>query len=172
MTRKVNLTTAAALLALALGCGHSTGAMNGPSMNNSLNDQDEPPPPEIQSNDILARDAVTSKSKVKHILVGWKDLAKSYGGLGKMDERAARRSHGEADKLATILLARVRAGEPIEPLMTEFSEDPGSQGGAEYDVTATAGYVFEFKRLSLRLNVGEAGLVLTAYGWHVIKRIE
>jgi len=138
-------------------------------MNNRVSEEEAPPA--IQSNDILARDAVTKKSKVKHILISWKELADAFG--GHQDARAAARTRAQADELAAKLLERVRAGEAIEPLMAEFSEDPGSnQSGDAYDVSADAQLVFEFKRLGLRLNVGESGLVLSQFGWHVMKRIE
>ena len=138
-------------------------------MNNRVSEEEAPPA--IQSNDILARDAVTKKSKVKHILISWKELADAFG--GHQDARAAARTRAQADELAARLLERVRAGEAIEPLMAEFSEDPGSnQSGDAYDVSADAQLVFEFKRLGLRLNVGESGLVLSQFGWHVMKRIE
>ncbi len=150
-------------------CG--PGIAGGPTLNNKVNADDEAPQPEIQSNDILARDAVTRKSKVKHILIGWKDLAAAYD--GHQDPRAAARSRAEADSLAMKLLARVRAGEAIEPLMIEFSEDSGSKGtGESYEVTAEAQLVFEFKRMGLRLDVGEAGLVLSQFGWHIMQRVE
>jgi hypothetical protein len=160
---------ATVLIALVAFAACGPGIPGGPTMNNRMAD-DEPPPPAIQSNDILARDARTRTAEVKHILIGWKDLGDAY--RGQMDPRAAQRTREEADKLAVELLERVRAGEPIEQLMAEYSEDPGSKGGDAYTVTPDAGYVFEFKRLSLRLDVGEAGLVLTTFGWHIIKRIE
>jgi peptidyl-prolyl cis-trans isomerase D len=160
-----------ALLALLAGaaCG-STQGMAGPTLTGRVDDHGESAP-EIQSNDILARDAVTSKAKVKHILIGWRDLADEHG--GRQDPRAAARSREDADALALATLERLRAGEPIEPIMSELSEDSGSaKTGSSYTVTADAGLVFEFKRLGLRLNVGEAGMVRTLYGWHVMKRIE
>jgi hypothetical protein len=160
----------ASLALAAAACG--PGIPGGPSMNNKLNQEAEPPPPEIQSNDILARDAVTREARVKHILVGFQGLGDSYPG-GRQDPRGAARSRADADKLAVQLLERVRAGEAIEPLMAEFSEDSGSaQTGDAYTVTADAQFIFEFKRLALRLQPGEAGLVLTGFGWHVMKRIE
>jgi parvulin-like peptidyl-prolyl isomerase len=157
-----------AVIGMIPACG--PGIPGGPSMNNKVGDEMEEDPA-IQSNDILARDAVTQHAKVKHILIGWKDLADAY--QGQMDKRAAGRSRADADKLAVELLGRVRKGEAIEPLMKEFSEDPGSaDSGDAYDVDPDAQLVFEFKRLSLRLNVGEAGLVKTMFGWHIIKRVE
>lgn len=152
------------LTLLAVACG-------GPSRGGRSPVDEEPPPPEIQSNDILSRDAVTMRSRVKHVLIGWRDLAAAYP--DGMDERAAARTRDEADALALQVLGRVRAGEPIEPIMAEISEDSGSAAsGDSYEVTAEARLVFEFKRLGLRLEVGEAGLVMSQYGWHVMKRVE
>ena len=163
MSRPVFLT-----LALAAACGTSSGGMSGPTLSGRMQN-DEPPPPAIQSNDILERDAVTNEAEVKHILVAWRDLDAG----GRPDPRARKRSRREADDLAKQLLARARAGEPFEPLMAEFSEDPGSaEAGSTYRVTPAAQLVFEFKRLALRLDVGEVGLVLSAYGWHVMKRVK
>lgn len=125
----------------------------------------------VESSEILAREPVTPRASVAHILIGWAELAPAY--RGSMDPRASARSKAEADKVALELLARVRNGEAIEPLMAEFSEDPGSaKSGRPYPVTPEAGLVEPFKNLSLRLNMGEAGLVLTDYGWHVIKRVQ
>ena len=57
--------------------------------------------------------------------------------------------------------------------MAEFSEDPGSaESGQSYEVTPSAGLVFEFKRLGLRLKLHESGMVLTDFGWHVMQRVE
>ncbi len=154
---------------LLLACG--PGIQGGPTMNNRVGGDEAESGPAIQSNDILARDAVTKKSKVKHILISWKDLGDAF--QGHIDARAAKRTRAEADTLAVKLLERVRAGEPIEALMAEFSEDQGSaQSGDSYDVSADAQLVFEFRRMGLRLNVGETGLVLTQFGWHIMKRIE
>ena len=155
---------AGAVPPLLAGCG--PGSPGGPSINNRMNQEPAPEEPAIQSNDILARDAVTNRSKVQHILVSWASLRGEEEGAGG-------RSRAEADALAEKLLARVRAGEPMEPLMAEFSEDPGSADtGEAYEVTPDAGLVFEFKRLGLRLEVGEAGLVMSKFGWHVMKRVE
>jgi peptidyl-prolyl cis-trans isomerase D len=160
---------ASAALVIALGlaaCG--PGSPGGPTMDNRMNTE-RVEEPAIQSNDILGREARTAHAQVKHILVGWKMSERE----GQQDPRATARTRADADALAEKLLARVRAGEAIEPLMSEFSEDPGSNtSGQAYEVTPDAQLVFMFKRLGLRLEVGEAGLVLTEYGWHIIKRVE
>jgi parvulin-like peptidyl-prolyl isomerase len=106
--------------------------------------------PDPATNQIMMRDAQTNRSGVKHILVD-----------------------ADQKQLAIDLLRRVRAGEAIEPLMAQFSRDPGNAASGEsYEVTPSANLVFEFKRLGLRLRVGEAGLVKSEFGWHVMKRIE
>ena len=152
------------LLAL-VACG--PGNPGGPNMNNSMSS--DQPAPDIQSNDILSRDAQANRTAVKHILIGWRDLESDRG----IDARAKTRTRVQADQLAQSLLERVRKGEPIEPLMAEFSEDGGSaESGESYEVTPDAKLVFEFKRLGLRLKPGEAGLVLSQFGWHIMKRVE
>ena len=150
---------------IALGCG--PGVPGGPTMSGKLEDSPPPEGPKIQSNDILRRDARANRTRVKHILIGWKREGEATGASSPERDRAA------ADALAAELLERVRAGEPIEVLMMEYSEDPGSaKSGEAYEVTPDAALVFEFKRLGLRLDVGEAGLVLSDYGWHVVERVE
>jgi len=125
----------------------------------------------LQSNDILQREPETNRAVVKHILIGWKDLEGAYS--GHMDERAKKRSRWDAEKLTKELFERVEGGEPIEPLMAEYSEDPGSAStGNPYEVEPGSQFVIEFRQLALRLKVGETGKVLTQFGWHIIQRIE
>ncbi|MCX5743830.1 MAG: peptidylprolyl isomerase [Proteobacteria bacterium] len=125
-----------------------------------------PPPDPLESADILARPPEAGPNQVQHILLGWKDIG------GRPDPRADKRTKADADKLATDLLARVRKGEDMAKLMKEFSEDPGSKDtGKPYEVTPAARLVDPFKKLGLRLKLGEAGLVKTQFGWHVIKRV-
>jgi parvulin-like peptidyl-prolyl isomerase len=162
----------AALAALvALACG--PGTAGGPSIDNHMNgtsSQAADTGPDHASAEILARDAETNRAMVKHILVSWRELG---GGGRDLDPRAQARSRREADALAKSLLDRVRGGEAIEPLMAQFSEDAGSaKSGEAYEVTPAAQLVFEFKRLGLRLKPGEAAMVRSEFGWHVIKRVE
>ena len=56
--------------------------------------------------------------------------------------------------------------------MAEYSEDPGSaQSGESYTVHPNSDFVPQFEALSLRLQVGEAGICRTRFGFHVIQRI-
>jgi parvulin-like peptidyl-prolyl isomerase len=127
-----------------------------------------PPPDPLESADILKREPVTQKAKVKHILLGWKD-----NGGGGRDPRAQKRDRAALEKLVKDTVAKLKKGDKIEPLMKELSEDPGSaKTGEGYDVTPDAGLVEPFKNLSLRLNVGEVGVVKTDFGIHIIQRVE
>jgi len=125
-----------------------------------------PPPDPLESADILARPATPGPNDVQHILLGW------YGLDRTTDARAQARTKADADTLAVELLGKVRAGADMAALMTQFSEDPGSKDDAKaYTVVADSPMVEPFKQLSLRLKVGEAGLVKTSFGWHIIKRV-
>ncbi len=124
----------------------------------------------IESADILGRPGKTDTMHVQHVLVAWSDVPAAR--QQPVDPRAAKRTKAEADKLAQELLVKVRAGGDMAALMKEFSEDPGSKDNARtYEVSPAAGLVEPFKKLALRLELGEAGLVKTVFGWHVIKRV-
>jgi parvulin-like peptidyl-prolyl isomerase len=125
-----------------------------------------PPPDSLESTDILKREPVTAKAKVKHILLGWKEVHAS-------DPRGKSRDRKTLEELVKTTLAGLKKGTAIETVMKDLSEDPGSAASGEgYDVTPDAGFVPPFKNLSLRLNVGEVGVVKTDFGIHIIKRIE
>lgn len=165
--RAVRFLGASLLFLSLLACG--PGVPGGPTMSGRMTSDPAPTGPAIQSNDVLAREAQANRTMVQHILIGWQGRRDA----DQQDPRANARSREEADALAVSILERVRAGEAMEALMAEYSEDPGSaRSGQAYEVTPSASLVFEFKRLGLRLKVGEAGLVLSDYGWHVMKRVE
>lgn len=125
-----------------------------------------PPPDKLESTKILARTPVTETAKVKHILLGYKDLHAD-------DERGKTRTRTQLDKLVKATVARHARGTKFEALMAELSEDPGSAASGEaYEVTPDTGLVRPFKELSLRLNVGEVGVVKTMFGFHIILRVE
>jgi parvulin-like peptidyl-prolyl isomerase len=103
---------------------------------------------------------------VKHVLLGWTEVHAD-------DPRGKSRDRKALEKLVQDTVARLNKGEPIEPIMAELSEDPGSAtSGIPYEVTPEAGLVAPFKDLSLRLKVGEVGVVKTEFGIHIIKRVE
>jgi parvulin-like peptidyl-prolyl isomerase len=130
-----------------------------------------PAPDPLESADILARPAETGQVFVQHVLIGWKDTPAAKA--GRVDPKAKDRPKAEADKIAQEVFAKVKAGEDMKALMKEYSEDPGSKdSGQAYPVAPDAPMVEPFKDLSLRLKMGEAGMVKSPFGWHVIKRVE
>ncbi len=126
-----------------------------------------PPPDKLESAAILKRTETAEKVKVKHILLGWKDVHAE-------DPRGIARTRAELEKLVKATLAKLaKKGAAIEPLMAELSEDPGSaKSGDGYDVAPESPMVKPFLQLSLRLKVGEVGVVKTEFGIHIIKRVE
>jgi parvulin-like peptidyl-prolyl isomerase len=124
-----------------------------------------PPPDPLESTEILARPEQPGPVLVQHILIGWDQTS-------TRDPRGKGRTKAQADDLARQVLLTVRTGGDMAILMKEYSEDPGSNTSAKpYEVTTKAPMVEPFKRLSLRLTVGEAGLVKTVFGWHIVKRV-
>jgi len=123
----------------------------------------------VQSVAILAREPVANRVSVRHILIAWSELAASY--QGSLDPRAVERSKAQAEELIVELHTRTKAGESFAELMAGYSEDQGSAAtGRSFDVSPDAGLVLDFKRLSLRLEIGESGIVETPFGFHLILR--
>jgi parvulin-like peptidyl-prolyl isomerase len=125
---------------------------------------------DIESKDILARKETTPVVYAKHVLIGWKDLEQAY--RGQMDPRAKGRSQADASKLALDVLGKLKADpKAIDALVEQHGEDPGMKGGEPYKIEASTQFVPEFKNLAVRLQEGEAGIVKTTYGYHVIERV-
>ena len=126
---------------------------------------------DIDSKDILARSqTATPPVYVKHVLLGWKELAPARHGL--LDPRAAQRTNAEAAALAEQIAAKLRAApNTIDAVMKESSEDPASRTGEPYEVKIDTPFVPEFKNLALRLKGKEVGIVQTGFGYHVVIRV-
>jgi hypothetical protein len=123
----------------------------------------------VASADILSREPLSNTAIVKHILISWKDLEDAFN--GHQDERAQKRTKAEAEAEVKSLMGQIKAGGDFESLMKEHSEDVGSaQSNRPFTVTPDAQLVIEFRQLSLRLNVGEVGVVQSDFGFHIIKR--
>jgi hypothetical protein len=129
----------------------------------------EAPVSSVISADILAREPIANTATVKHILISWNDLAESFG--GHIDSRAAKRTKADAEAEVRSLLKQLKDGADFDTLMKASSEDLSSAAsGRTFSVTPDAQLVIEFRQLSLRLTVGEYGVVQTEYGFHIIKR--
>jgi hypothetical protein len=159
-----------ALLACACACG--PGSKGGPTMNNKIGGNDLPPPTSpVVSRDILDREPVANTAEVKHILIGWKDLAEAY--QGRLDARAARRDQAAAEAEVKSLVEQLRGGADFDTIMKAHSEDLGSASTARaYTVRPDAQLVIEFRQLALRLKVGEIGVCQSDFGFHIIKRLQ
>jgi hypothetical protein len=180
MNRTVVALVSIAAMALA-GCGSPSGAA-GPSNPSGPAGSPAAPraipaptaavaaEPSVLSTDILAREPLANTATVKHILIGWKDLADAYG--GRLDQRAAKRSKADAEAEVRSLLQQLAAGADFDALMKASSEDTGSAMNARsFTVTPDAGLVIEFRQLSLRLHPGEVGVCQSDFGFHIIKRL-
>ncbi|MBA2540223.1 MAG: peptidylprolyl isomerase, partial [Deltaproteobacteria bacterium] len=125
---------------------------------------------DLDSKDILARMAVAPSVHVKHVLIGWADLADVY--RGRLDPRAAKRSNADAAKLAREVRAKLESFPgSLDAVIKEHSEDPGSSSGTPYQITEETPFVPAFKQLGLRLAQHEVGIVRTQFGYHVVKRV-
>ncbi|HRC55070.1 MAG: peptidylprolyl isomerase [Myxococcales bacterium] len=167
----LSLTIGIAILGAAaggatLGCGGSSPA---PAKDPAL--AAAPARSRVVSWDLLAREPVANSAEVRHILIGWRDLAEAYN--GGIDERAAARSQAEAEVVVEAVLAKLKGGATFESLMAEYSEDGGSAAtGRSYQASPDAQLVLEFRQLSLRLSPGEYGVCQSNFGFHVITRVQ
>jgi hypothetical protein len=157
-------TVLAAALAAALGCaGPENNAPKPP-----VGDQ-TPAVSSVVSSDILAREPVANTAQVKHILISWNDLADAFG--GHIDPRAAKRTKADAEAEVRSLVKQLKDGADFDAVMKANSEDLGSaSSGRAFTVTPDAQLVIEFRQLSLRLSVGEFGVIQSDFGFHIIKR--
>lgn len=149
----------AAILAAACGPGNP----GGPGFDRTKNLTP------LESADILGRTGVNEQVWVKHVLVGWDELAPNYG--GRMTEAAKKRSRLEAERLVRRVVGELDEGAPIEPLMLQYSDDRGTRGGKALEVRPGSKFVPKFEALALRLEVGEHGVVKTPFGYHVVVRV-
>lgn len=163
--------TLAAVLALTFAAACGPGSKGGPTMNNKMTANQTTATQTVESREILDREPRSNRTKVKHILISWKDKADAFG--SGADPRALERSRLDADRQVRALMTQLEGGADFDALMKTHSEDKGSAATAEaYDVTPDAQLVIEFRQLGLRLDVGEVGVVETDFGYHIIKRIE
>lgn len=131
----------------------------------------EPARSRVVSWDLLEREPVTNNAEVRHILIGWGELASAYN--GGIDERAAGRTQAEAEVVVDAVLAKLKDGADFQAVMAEYSEDAGSAtSGRSYQAAPDAGLVLEFRQLSLRLAPGEVGVCQSPFGFHIIKRFQ
>lgn len=123
-----------------------------------------PPADPLESTDILKREEETPPVYRQQIVIGWDQRP------ANPDPRAKARTKEAADALAKELLAKVRANADMKQLMKEHSEDPRTKDSGRVEIVH-AGATEPADRLAIRMKVGDAGLVRSALGWHVVKRV-
>ena len=108
--------------------------------------------------------------QVQHVLIGWKDApARAAAPTARKDRDQGRRRQDRA--------GRPRQGRSAGGDMAAADEGvlrgPGLEGHRPRPTTSppTPPMVEPFKKLALRLKMGEAGIVKSPFGWHVIKRV-
>lgn len=77
-----------------------------------------------------------------------------------------------AEELANELLEKARNGEDFDAMMTEYSEDPGSESNPDGYVFTDGEMVSEFENTVKGLEVGKYEVCKSDYGYHVILRLE
>lgn len=91
----------------------------------------------------------------KHILIGFSDAS----------------SQEETRKKAEDVLAKAKAGEDFDSLITEYGEDPGAFYNPKGYVFTYGEMVEPFEKASFALSEGEiSDLVETEYGYHIIQK--
>ncbi len=124
----------------------------------------KPPADPLESTDILKREEETPPVYRQQIVIGWDQRP------ANPDPRAKARTKEAADALAKELLAKVRAKADMKKLMKEHSEDPRTKDSGRVEIVH-AGATEPADRLAIRMKVDEAGLVRSALGWHIVKRV-
>jgi len=98
---------------------------------------------------------------VAHILLSFDDEA--------YDEEANRE---EVLEQASVILARIEAGESFASLVETYSQDPGSlHAEGQYVITRNTNFVPEFLEWTLEAEIGDLGIVETFHGVHIMNLV-
>jgi parvulin-like peptidyl-prolyl isomerase len=128
-----------------------------------------PPPDPLESKEILARPAGTGHVWIHHLLVDWKTAPQHL-----RDPKLVTREKPEADKVAKEAVDKLNAKEDPQKVIKEYSAEPDAKDKPQVpaEIGADTPILDEFKNLALRLNVGEAGMVRTPFGWLIMLRVD
>ena len=76
-------------------------------------------------------------------------------------------------QLAKDVLKKAKNGGDFEALVKEYGEDPGMEANPEGYLFTKGEMVAEFEKAAFDLKTGAiSGVVETAYGYHIIKRVK
>ena len=76
-----------------------------------------------------------------------------------------------AEERANDLLARAQNGEDFDTMITQYSEDPGSESNPDGYIFTDGDMVTEFEDCVKSLQPGEFGICHSSLGYHVIQRL-
>jgi len=126
---------------------------------------------DVISHDVMARDIISHKSGVQHILIGWRELYDVYG--SRMDQRARERSFEQARVAVRDIVDKLRKkpGDWRE-LMRSHTEDPVAAQGKVYEAFPKAKLTPPFRQMALRLELNEVAVVGSKFGFHIMRRVE
>lgn len=111
---------------------------------------------------VARRDPVI-EARARHLLISWRGAERS----------ASTRSREAALEQIEAIQERLRAGEALEDLARELSEDATAQQGGALGLIAPGQLFPSFEDALFGLDPGEhSDVVETPYGFHLIERIE
>jgi len=131
---------------VALGCGGGVAASS------------------VETTGVLDRAPRDQQVEIQHVLIG-------YAGREQAAATAQRRERSAAETLILELHRRAKSGESFEALMKVHSEDAGSADGSTYTVHSESPFDPRLVYFSLRLGRHEMGIVHTAFGYHLVRRL-
>ncbi len=165
-----NLALLSIAMLCAVGCQHSVHPRVGTGLPPPSWVEAETPPPPGDDDEEAASDTTVVEGpreiSARHILIMYKGSAHAPETIGRTKEEALAR--------AKECLKRLRAGEPFESLVAEYSDEPGAakRGGSlgRFDRTRM---VESFTKAAFALKPGEiSDIVETQFGYHIIQRTE
>lgn len=111
------------------------------------------------------QDPPPASTQVQHILISWK------GKSDRVTPKDPERTKAEATELLHEVLKQARTkGADWKQLQEDYNED--TQPHNTYEATPNAGLVKPFLDVALSLGVGQIDWCESAFGYHIIKRVE
>lgn len=164
-------THACVVVVLAFCARGCTTATTGPSWVGGPMSQDAPERFERDESEIKERvRAILSEPKTiraRHILV-------MHDGSERKPATVPARTRDQAKARAAEALAKIRAGAKFEPLVAEYSDEPGAaERSGDLETFGKKTMVKAFEDVAFKLKIGEVSEVVeTPFGFHVIMRTE
>lgn len=120
-----------------------------------------------------AKHILVSKPSETDDLVSADDTATEAAATDAAATEAAETAEPEkkGEELANELLERAKNGEDFDAMITQYTEDPGSESNPDGYIFTDGEMVQEFEDCVKSLQPGEFGICESDYGYHVIQRL-